>query len=332
METDVGGFPFLQSRREDTILPENVNQALQSMGEPEGYPFDFCVNRKTRTCLREFFKDSKSNDVLLFSVGYEYAMKLQSRVVDGEAWLRASASSFRSHLAATFQGNVFRVSLAHQHHQEVRMTDPSKRVDDILWGVWQPSSVEEDEQWNTIDQWPINEGRQHLYQDHIHFAGKLTLASLYLMLNKLCPGGGTDSSALDRPSDDALRGKVIAVDEGDLVRGTKDQYYMIGHDMLYLKVLSSSHISCIPKYNQTAVRITPAQLKQMTASELTVLDFCTKDSLIRGSGSRSVYLVRAGQKYSFKGIDDFTRRGYDFADVVGVPMWMVDMLPENPSL
>ena len=44
--------------------------------------------------------------------------------------------------------------------------------------------------WYTIDQWEINTDRGNLYNDHVHYVGPLTIATLTQMLNVVCPSEG----------------------------------------------------------------------------------------------------------------------------------------------
>lgn len=55
-----------------------------------------------------------------------------------------------------------------------------------------PGSEDENTMWYTIDQWAINAGRDYLYNDHIHYSGKLTHATLFQVLNTICPKLGID--------------------------------------------------------------------------------------------------------------------------------------------
>ena len=54
--------------------------------------------------------------------------------------------------------------------------------------LWAPGS--EELPWYHIDQWSINKGRYQYYNDHVHFIGPLSFATVMLVLNELCPGGG----------------------------------------------------------------------------------------------------------------------------------------------
>ena len=74
--------------------------------------------------------------------------------IDIKSWLISSAVNFKSHLAATFKGQVFRVTMAqanknmNRHH----WTDALRDADDILKQLWTPASAKSKDLWYTIDQ------------------------------------------------------------------------------------------------------------------------------------------------------------------------------------
>jgi hypothetical protein len=43
-----------------------------------------------------------------------------------------------------------------------------------------------DTQWSVVDQWGINQGREALYNDHVHFSGPLSQATWHIILSSLC--------------------------------------------------------------------------------------------------------------------------------------------------
>ena len=185
---DRGGFPFLRDKSV-TELPSNPNDAESNLVWAE----DNCINRDVRSCFHVFFNESTENDVLMFVSGMPYATSFGSTIVDGQSWLRSSAAAFRGHLAATFRGHVFRVTNSQTRTTAKHLTPYLLQIDEMLWELWQPGSEPEAQRWYTIDQWAINRGRDHLYNDHVHWVGPLTSATLHQMLNILCPGGGKDT-------------------------------------------------------------------------------------------------------------------------------------------
>ena len=234
-----GGFPFFRSIQ--SPLP-----ASPDVVSPNAYlADDNCVHSSTRDCLRRFFANSTQDDVLIFSVGmsytrvgawdekrFEWRMKTseEAAAVDMEAWLRASALAFQQHLAGTFAGKVFRQTLSpfvqkkRIRRHDLFMTPYLREVDDLLWKVWSNQS------WYTVDQWDINRGREALYDDTLHFNGKLTHAMLHQVLNMLCPGGG-DGEKQHWPHPE-WRGRLLAVATNTSTNTTPTQqsfqYYHVG--------------------------------------------------------------------------------------------------------
>jgi hypothetical protein len=157
---------------------------------------DNCVKDVTRDCFARFFHGSTERDILLFTLGMVFAMDFDGREpskspgVDYKAWMLSQAAAFKGHLAATFKGQVFRVTHGEfmSNSNLAPRTPNLQRTNDLLWEVWQPDNSELP--WYTIDQWPINQNRHHLYDDAVHFNGPLTHAMLHQVLNELCPGGG----------------------------------------------------------------------------------------------------------------------------------------------
>lgn len=138
------------------------------------------------------FNESTPQDIVIFTAGMSYAgAKLSghplSHLLDSTGWLRSSASAFRAHLAATFPGQVFRVTMAQFKDHLAGYSHFLRQADQLLWGVFRPGSEEGRERWYTIDQWAINENRERMYNDHVHYVGKLTHATLQQVLNLLCP-------------------------------------------------------------------------------------------------------------------------------------------------
>jgi hypothetical protein len=188
---------------------------------------DNCINHSTRECLAKFFHGSTERDILVFTLGMTYGQAMSGKEpssspgIDWEKWMLASAGAFRSHLAATFKGQIFRVT--HGEFNSNGYVAPKspflQKANIALWNVWQPGS--EDLPWYTVDQWPINQNRHYLYNDHVHFNGPLTHAAIHQILNELCPGGGKTTwlhPGAGRNITDAIRAmpqpRVIKVSQG----------------------------------------------------------------------------------------------------------------------
>ena len=197
-QIDRGGFPFLLdtyfNKSKTKALPPEPNAVRIEYGHNEDifWAEDNCINKNVRSCLREFFSDSKQEDVLMFTIGMAYAQN--SGIIDVDSWARSSTAAFRSHIDSTFKGKVFRVTLA-PYGPKMSYASPSlKHMNNIIWDLTRPGSEERDEMWYTIDQWEINTDRGNLYNDHVHYVGPLTIATLTQMLNVVCPSEGKNYS------------------------------------------------------------------------------------------------------------------------------------------
>lgn len=198
-----GGFPFFQDRYKEgnetkyKFLGRQIDPKTGTWGtKPStfkgGYwEDDNCIGQVTRNCFRRFFKDATKDDIFIFTLGASY---VGSHTVDHKEWLRVSAINFKQHIAATFPGQVFRVVLAQPniHREYAYLESQFKEWNNFLWerAGWNTDHAgcsNEDRPWYTIDQWAINEGRSNMYQDHLHFNGKLTHAMLHQVLNEMCP-------------------------------------------------------------------------------------------------------------------------------------------------
>lgn len=134
---------------------------------------------------------------MIFALGMIYAVPAPGTEpapgtvgVDYRQWALNSAAAFKANVASTFSGQVFRFTHAPLVSDEgsTVKTAAVLRANDLLWNVWAPAS--EEKPWYTVDQWQINQGRFNMYDDRVHYNGKLTFAALHQVLNEICPGGG----------------------------------------------------------------------------------------------------------------------------------------------
>jgi hypothetical protein len=205
---DIGGFPFF--RYEDKItkgwttgkIPksssnQHFNRPHDLVKDLDIQHVDNCIHTDTRSCLATFFAGAQPTDVLVFALGMVYPVHgpgvepaRNTIGIDYSLWALHSAVAFKSHLQATFPGQVFRFTHAPlgPDPKSVVKSPNLDRTNKLLWTVWAPAL--EDKPWYTIDQWKINTGRFSLYNDNVHFSGPLTRAMLTQVLNELCPGGG----------------------------------------------------------------------------------------------------------------------------------------------
>lgn len=118
-----GGFPFLLQKN-DSISFKDANEVSFHYGEAG--PLANKVTKKdvvellfknaredVRSSLHIFFNGSTGNDILIFNLGMKYAAR--SNIIDYPSWLVSSAKAFRDHIAATFKGEIFRITLSEVH-------------------------------------------------------------------------------------------------------------------------------------------------------------------------------------------------------------------------
>jgi len=343
--TTRNGFPYFRRNQTDT----NTTTAAATYGRvPAALTPDFyapgsmwaddnCIHQLTRTCFAAFFNESKKDDVLLFTLGMSYGFWPDERKninnkerIDVRAWLTASAVNFKAHLAATFKGQVFRVTLAQLHKQRnmAHMTPMMALVNVHVWQLWQPGN--EEMPWYTIDQWSINENKDHLYDDHVHFNGKLTHAMLHQVLNELCPNGGIPGSIVAWPNHN-LAGHVVINSAN-----ASESYYILGEQQDrgafgYLSPLPDSR--GVPFYLQGAPRVelTSAQILAISVAHNALPDV-EEGMLIKGMADRSVYLVKNGTLCQFTSGDAFLSKGYSFENVVIVPNYVIEMAAKGEKL
>jgi hypothetical protein len=188
----------------------------------------------------------------------------------------------------------------------------------LLAQLWQPDSTNEEEMWYTIDQWAINDQRDYLYNDHVHFNGPLAQATLHQVLNELCPGGGNSSIPNPWPKP-SLRGQLIRT------RGDSHSYYFISEE---------GYRYSVAEINGTV----PWYLKHLPISFMSkdeILEIfegsdpipnIPENCLVKGSGL-AVYWVKQGKRHMFPSSKVFFSYGFDFANVVNLKQWVMELLP-----
>lgn len=352
--TDRHGFPFFRQKNVDTdeLYTGKLHSECDIFGSCSNvssvavtpdyftpgsfWADDNCMLQNTRQCLREFFIDSKSEDILIFTLGMSYqkeldTAKLAANSLDTRSWLMSSAANFKAHIAATFKGQTFRVTLAplNPTGYVAYLTPIMHQVNLILWSLWQPGS--EDKPWYTIDQWAINSNREYLYNDHVHFNGMLTHAMLHQVLNELCPGGGiAGSNRWPRPD---FAGKYILVKtmNGNSSRSSMNEYYCVattGDEIGTLYRIEANPTSNVTTSSIPGIDIPlilkDKQLTLMTSNEVSqillsknTIPYLTQGQLIKGTASKTVYLLaNDGKKHAFLSSTAFLEKGYDFGNVI----------------
>ncbi len=357
------GFPFVRQKKSDgTLFTGNFYNDTKVITSPLAFPVnpyapinmgwwadDNCIQKPTRTCLRDFFKDSTEHDVLIFTLGMSYVVKPGGgepplNYIDMRAWLTASAAAFRGHVGATFKGQVFRVSLAQPNTAGyMKGFEPFfyeiNKVEEAVWSVGS-----EEKPWYTIDQWAINEGRSHMYQDHLHFNGPLTHATLHQMLNELCPGQGIPDSNGAWPNKKLQDTVVLSVDTTANPAGVTTTYYCQRNAGTLLKLSTTTGIPAknSTSTNQTSnfipfwliskpvVILPEAELANVLRGE--PLPSFKEGDVVRFKSGRTIYLVDKGKKNPFNDANTFIKMGFAWEQVIVLPDWVKDFVPDGHAM
>lgn len=253
---------------------------------------------------------------------------------DKRAWLISSVLNFKAHIAAVFKGHVFRVTLAptNKNGNIAHYAPKLKEAERVMAQVLQTESVEPSKMWYTIDQWAINEGRDYLYQDHIHFNGPLTLATLQNMLNELCPGGGNKNMPNSWPQPrwrdhvtvSPTTGTIYYIDDSGYrhsVQPSPDKPISSGSG-------SGSDSNLLPWFLRTKpiLRLQDHEIQDIAASDAPV-PYIKEDCLVRPNNNKQVYWVKDGKKMGFPNGQIFMAHGFDFSQILVMDPWIVDIIP-----
>lgn len=340
---DRGGFPFIKNLETDYDYSgdyELPNTPAEVKGAPDFWEAGGCENVPMEECLITFFNGSTKDDVLLFNVGTSYSVP--SDVIDMAAWLRSSVAAFRANVASTFSGHVFRQSSAQFLGYLQARTELMRAADKAIWELMRPASSKEGRMWYTIDQWAINKDRDNLYNDHIHYVGPLSYATVHQMLNTLCPfKGDIGSLALHNYMPQQQRNKLGYVDRGLNDGKAARTYIFIDHNgaLLDVRTPAETNASCLPlleaaasQRNEQLLHIPLAMYEQNNLNMDIFPEFCTEGSLLQATNSRQVFVVSGAEIRGFNDADSFLRRGYDFNAVHRVAPWPLAALKVGSNI
>ena len=188
-----GGFPYTKNRH-DSFRFDTPGPLANKAKEEKFYEEDNCIDRNMSTCLLSFLNNSNDEDILIVSVGLAYSARVNpSKYIDLDRWLTDSAIAFRENIYnSQFKGTIFRVTMsAFSKNDNLKFNPVIIHNNKLLWNLWNTDNNYTKE-WYTIDQYAINHGRYHSYSDAVHFPGVLTYATLYQIMNTVCPNHGVD--------------------------------------------------------------------------------------------------------------------------------------------
>jgi hypothetical protein len=347
--TNSSGFPYFFQRVFDeetqnyTVITDRLPNARPGYGVNKDevplspgfmkdlyFRHDVCDSQEMRGCLAKFLDGSDENDILLFTVGMSFPIPDKDEVsrqkeqvlkdgvpaVDMTSFLVASAVNFKSHLAALFKGQVFRVTMAPAHKNKFArgQTPYWLRTDKVLWSLWRPGS--EPRPWYTIDQWAINGDRFHYYNDLVHFNGVLTHAMLYQVFNLLCPGGGLDKTYTHT-----------------IFRSNDTYYSWVSEDNTYIPIELDANYT-IPNYLSTlqVTTLTPELELLFTASDKPKIPLLNNKA-VKVNGDKQVYWVKDGMKRRFMSSAAFFNHGFqDFNEILAMPLEFLECIPLGPDV
>lgn len=183
--------------------PTDVNYTTPRQLQKWAAPLDVCFNLSAYDCLQPFFAGSTSSDLLILSVGLNYAVNMiDFSPINYTSWISESAINFKRAVNALFPGRVVRGTLSEVRnnlkHEGIDYNRFIWRTEKLLTSIFDSSDRRNSAAsgtaaavppgaWFTIDQWAINTGRLDYYQDFVHFHGPLTMAFLHNVLSEVCP-------------------------------------------------------------------------------------------------------------------------------------------------
>ena len=366
-----GGFPFWKWRDKDESS-SGSDGGKWKVGlhpkEKKDYPEydieqseDNCIHHtSTFDCLSEFFQNSTDNDVLIFTIGMAYYhsgaekqdnLEIQASenqddtivFMDIYEWLRASTVAYASYVTTLFHGHIFHVMLAPinsflypKYKHLAKMTPYLRKFNDITFHACLPWSTSEvsNVRWHTIDQWAINEGRHHFYNDFVHFVGPLTSAMLFQVLNRICPGGGSSTRwpqseyagyMIQLNMEEEGKDVIKSIEKESLMEGNGAKTYFnvsYGIDCLgysyAINDLQDSTLNSADFLNQPHIPLNYSVFMIICDASCNGEPRIVNGMVIRKASGKSVYLVSNCTLKLFDSFDAFASRGRDFSEVVSV--------------
>jgi len=198
--------------------------------------------------------------------------------------------------------------------------------------------------WHFIDQRSINSGREAFYNDDLHYNGPLSLATIQVVLNQLCPENRArtpeKSPKLITWARPDLAHRVIAVGHGDAAafyfvstegyaygmnvagqgeqKGTKKQCSVSNSN-------KSAEFENMPSYLKQYELIRMESMPVYTA-KIRVPYYC-RGVALRTDGGKSVFtLTEEGGIHYFNDAAEFLRSGREWEEIVFIPRWELHIL------
>lgn len=332
-----GGFPYCKYK---TINDTYVTGTLPGINTPNEcthevyYDVDNCINSSTRVCLSNFFRGSTDTDILVFNVGMMYELapeqelidlenagKLGDRFVDKKAWLIASLTNFKAHIESTFHGYVFWQTLS-TYHKKYWHSSHNTWLYEVNKIASQYFVGDVEKKWYVVDQWAINQNRDHMYNDHVHFNGNLEQAALFQVLNTVCPGQGDNSVSANMWPNMEYAATLVCTK----TNGTSCYFGSETGSVQKLDGLPFYLKNVTPKWvNDTMEGVMKTNLAAPHVED---------GMLVRKPTGQAIYLISNLTSRVFTNADVFIRLGYDFqsSKIVPIPASVFNLIPKGSDL
>ena len=284
---------------------------------------------KTRDCLEIFLKNSKKDDILIFSLGFAYCEQ-ESELIDYEAWLRASATAFRSNIQQLFHGKIFRINNAPAlYFDKFQNFDQClRKIDQNLYDIWHPSTFDDKSHWYSIDQFSINFGRPEYYNDGLHYQGPLSMATSQLILNNVCAEEG---KTIKIPDLQKYPPKSLV-----FVNSTNSSepilLYFVDSYGIFRKIRNATSICSSIIIHSNEITITESEFRLVEWIGEPFPTICEEHTLLALPFSKTIYVSLIDGTCRFNSQQAFISRGYDFSDVKHVNFNDFSLLKEGKVL
>lgn len=198
--------------------------------------------------------------------------------------------------------------------------------------------------WHFIDQRSINAGREAFYNDDLHYNGPLSLATIQVVLNQLCPEirarTPERSQKLVTWARPDLAHRVIAVGHGDTAAFyfVSTEGYAYGINLAGQGEQKGTKKECsVSSSNKSAeFENMPSYLKQHELIRMeNMLVYTAKKRVpyycpgvaLRTEGGKSVFsLKKEGGIHYFNSAAEFLASGREWEEIVFIPRWELHIL------
>ena len=251
----------------------------------------------------------------------ETAGELGDRFVDKKAWLVASLTNFKAHIESTFHGYVFWQTLSPYHKRYwYSVRNPWLLEVNKIASQYFVGDVEK--KWYVIDQWAINLNRDKIYNDHVHFNGNLEQATLYQVLNTLCPGQGDNSVAANMWPNMEYAATLVCT------RANTTSCYF-GSETGSVQKLDE-----FPFYLKNVAPKWVNDTMEGVLRTNNAVPHVEDGMLIRKPTGQTIYLISNHTTRLFSSAEAFLKYGYDFqkSKIVAIPASVFNLIPKGSDL